>query len=311
MSPSPQYSYAPPFIRPPDQHFFQAQQQPAQAIAPLVGESPIFAHISPSLDSSPSLNDATSIVKYKQKSAHPGVADVNASLSTSGQNDRNQLNLSRIENGVDTRTTVMIKNIPNKMTNLDLQNYINEVIPRRIDFMYLRIDFRNGCNVGYAFVNFITVQDLLYFAKQRLGKKWDMFASQKVLQMSYANYQGKEALIEKFKNSNIMDERESWRPCIFYSEDGPNQGLPEPFPAPTHVSRKERNSHNRGTLFPPGSGNHSSSYGPALPSNAPPRRFIEDHRQRRIKGSSRPTTGHGGLENGSGFYRNTTAYRSK
>lgn len=94
--------------------------------------------------------------------------------------------------------------------------------------------------------------------------------------MSYANYQfvpshcsqifrpfrsyaflfnrGKEACVEKFKNSCIMDECESWRPKIFYSEPGPEQGLPEPFPAPTHLRRKERSSHNRGDLFPPGSG---------------------------------------------------------
>jgi hypothetical protein len=30
----------------------------------------------------------------------------------------------------------------------------------------------SGCNVGYAFVNFITVDDLLRFAKARLGVKW-------------------------------------------------------------------------------------------------------------------------------------------
>ncbi len=64
-----------------------------------------------------------------------------------------------------------------------------------------------GCNVGYAFVNFIQVEDLLLFAKKRLGQKWhalrfsdlvlsadfssnrNMFSSEKVLQMSYANYQ--------------------------------------------------------------------------------------------------------------------------
>ena len=78
-----------------------------------------------------------------------------------------------------------------------------------------------------------------------------MFQSVKVLRMSYANYQyvelsfilrclltslhrGKEALVEKFKNSAIMDERESWRPWTFYSS-GPNQGLTEPFPSPTHL----------------------------------------------------------------------------
>jgi len=54
-----------------------------------------------------------------------------------------------------------------------------------------------------------------------------------------------------------MDEREAWRPKIFYSEPGPEQGLPEPFPAPTHMRRKERGSLNRGALFVSGvSGSH-------------------------------------------------------
>lgn len=96
-----------------------------------------------------------------------------------------------------------------------------------------------------------------------------MFSSEKVLQMSYANYQfvlflllltevlmsvlrGKEALIDKFKNSCIMDERQEWQPRIFCSDPGPQQGMPEPFPSPTHMRRKERSLHNRGNLFSPG-----------------------------------------------------------
>jgi len=82
-----------------------------------------------------------------------------------------------------------------------------------------------------------------------------MFASEKVLQMSYATYQGKEALVEKFKNSHIMDERDGWRPKIFYS-NGPNQGLPEPFPPPTHQRRKERSTANRGELYNGGLNGH-------------------------------------------------------
>ena len=58
--------------------------------------------------------------------------------------ERNQLNLARIEDGQDTRTTVMIKNIPNKMSDRDLLNFIHKVCPRRIDFLYLRMDFSNG-----------------------------------------------------------------------------------------------------------------------------------------------------------------------
>ncbi|KAG7439993.1 uncharacterized protein BT62DRAFT_938424 [Guyanagaster necrorhizus] len=174
----------------------------------------------------------------------------NPTVKDEQQGARNQLDLALIENGGDTRTTVMIKNIPNKMSDRDLMSFIDKVCQRRIDFMYLRMDFKNGCNVGYAFVNFIQVEDLLLFAKKRLGQKWNMFSSEKVLQMSYANYQGKEALVEKFKNSCIMDEQEAWQPKIFYSA-GPDQGLPEPFPAPTHMKRKERSLHNRGTLFAP------------------------------------------------------------
>jgi RNA recognition motif 2 len=59
--------------------------------------------------------------------------------------------------------------------------------------------------MGAAFVNFIDVEDLLLFAKTKLGVKWNMYSSDKVLQMSYANVQGKEALVEKFKNSCVME----------------------------------------------------------------------------------------------------------
>ncbi|KAJ7188136.1 RNA recognition motif 2-domain-containing protein [Mycena filopes] len=182
----------------------------------------------------------------------------------------------------DTRTTVMIKNIPNKMSDKDLMAYIGAVCARKIDFLYLRMDFQNGCNVGYAFVNFINVQDLLRFAKAKLGEKWNMFSSEKVLQMSYANYQGKEALVEKFKNSYCASWMNAWpgKPKIFYS-DGPEQGLPEPFPAPTHLRRKERSSYNRGPLYVPGMMSAQSS----LSQNRRPQ--ADEHRER-----ATPSRGH-------------------
>lgn len=67
---------------------------------------------------------------------------VPTALRTTPEN--NQLDIRKIEQGIDTRTTVMIKNIPNKMTDKELINYINDVCPRRIDFLYLRMDFQNG-----------------------------------------------------------------------------------------------------------------------------------------------------------------------
>ncbi|KZO93114.1 hypothetical protein CALVIDRAFT_486375 [Calocera viscosa TUFC12733] len=143
--------------------------------------------------------------------------------------ERNKIDLNRIREGHDTRTTVMLKNVPNKMTDRHLMAFIDSVTPKSYSFLYLRMDFENHCNVGYAFVNFIDVASLLRFAETKLGQKWGMFNSEKVLHMSYANYQGKEALVEKFRNSGVMEEREAWRPKIFYSS-GPRKGDPEPFP---------------------------------------------------------------------------------
>jgi len=63
----------------------------------------------------------------------------------SGPNERGLvINFQAIADGLDTRTTVMIKNIPNKMTDKDLKKFIDDVCPRRIDFLYLRVDFKNG-----------------------------------------------------------------------------------------------------------------------------------------------------------------------
>lgn len=62
--------------------------------------------------------------------------------------ENNQLDITRIAQGLDTRTTVMIKNIPNKMTDKELIEFINNVCPRRIDFLYLRMDFQNGVSTS-------------------------------------------------------------------------------------------------------------------------------------------------------------------
>lgn len=59
--------------------------------------------------------------------------------------------------------------------------------------------------------------------------------------MSYANYQGKDALVDKFRNSAVLNERPEWRPQLFHSS-GPNRGLPHVFPAPNSAIRKERSA---------------------------------------------------------------------
>ncbi|CBI33087.3 unnamed protein product, partial [Vitis vinifera] len=49
---------------------------------------------------------------------------------------------------------------------------------RTYDFIYLPIDFKNKCNVGYAFVNMIDPLHIVPLHRAN-GKKWEKFNSEK------------------------------------------------------------------------------------------------------------------------------------
>ncbi|XP_009373640.2 protein MEI2-like 1 isoform X1 [Pyrus x bretschneideri] len=145
-----------------------------------------------------------------------------------------ELDVERILRGEDRRTTLMIKNIPNKYTSKMLLAAIDEQCRGIYDFLYLPIDFKNKCNVGYAFINMIDPHQIVPFYKAFNGKKWEKFNSEKVASLAYARIQGKAALIAHFQNSSLMNEDKRCRPILFHTE-GPNAGDPEPFPMGTNI----------------------------------------------------------------------------
>lgn len=71
----------------------------------------------------------------------------------------------------------MLRNIPNKVTQQDLKRYLDETSFGEYDFMYLRIDFANKCNVGYAFVNFIDPVAIINFSRNRNNQYWYVLSS--------------------------------------------------------------------------------------------------------------------------------------
>mmetsp|Transcript_19368 Transcript_19368/g.73217 ORF Transcript_19368/g.73217 Transcript_19368/m.73217 type:complete len:872 (-) Transcript_19368:1089-3704(-) len=135
----------------------------------------------------------------------------------------------------DNRTTVMVRNIPNKYAQQMLLGEIDETFRGTYDFFYLPIDFKNRCNVGYAFINFCDPATILRFLDEFDGRRWRRFNSEKICAVSYARIQGKQAMIQRFQHSSLMEKEQSYKPLLFYS-DGPLKGQPEPFPVPAHGS---------------------------------------------------------------------------
>nr|XP_024397185.1 protein terminal ear1-like isoform X2 [Physcomitrium patens]XP_024397186.1 protein terminal ear1-like isoform X2 [Physcomitrium patens]PNR39818.1 hypothetical protein PHYPA_020098 [Physcomitrium patens] len=136
------------------------------------------------------------------------------------------------ETGVQTndtqRTTLMIKNIPNKYSQQMLLSLLdthciecnkrledpNEPISA-YDFVYLPIDFKNRCNLGYAFVNFTTVQATMRLYRAFHLQQWEEFNSRKVCHVTYARVQGRAALEEHFKNSRFACDTDDYLPLMF------------------------------------------------------------------------------------------------
>ncbi|KAH9906439.1 RNA recognition motif 2-domain-containing protein [Xylariomycetidae sp. FL2044] len=176
-------------------------------------------------------------------------------------NTHNQVDVNRIREGADVRTTIMLRNIPNKVDQAMLKKIVDESSWGKYDFMYLRIDFANDCNVGYAFINFVDPLDIIEFVKARGNQRWNCFKSDKVAEISYATIQGKDCLVQKFRNSSVMLELEHYRPKLYYTSNGPNPenaGREERFPGPDNQSKMKRSCENAEHvgLFTPNAGQH-------------------------------------------------------
>ncbi|KAK2993919.1 hypothetical protein RJ640_012793 [Escallonia rubra] len=179
-----------------------------------------------------------------------------------------QLDLEKILSGEDTRTTLMIKNIPNKYTAKMLLAAIDENHRGTYDFLYLPIDFKNKCNVGYAFINMLSPSHIIQFYQAFNGKKWEKFNSEKVATLAYARIQGKAALVTHFQNSSLMNEDKRCRPILFHSEgsEAGDQIFQEPPPSNSlniqmHWSNGSDPGHSSGSPTTDGATDKSSSPG--------------------------------------------------
>ena len=113
------------------------------------------------------------------------------------------INLEKIINEKDQRTTLMIKNIPRNIMQSYLMEVINKKFENLFNFFYLPIDFIKKENAGYAFINFKNSKNIVDFYIEFNEKPWPFCQNRKCF-ISYARIQGFRAITQHFSSSNIM-----------------------------------------------------------------------------------------------------------
>ena len=159
-------------------------------------------------------NPEKNLNSYKRKIFNP-IPD--------SEKKKNIINLLDILQRKDMRTTLMIKNIPNKYTISTFLDEIGYYFKDTYDVFYLPIDYINKCNLGFAFINFVEPFHIILFYELYRGKKWKKYNSEKICELLYAKFQGKRQLIAHFEKGKIFSlDSEEKKPLI----------LPTPNPLP-------------------------------------------------------------------------------
>ena len=157
---------------------------------------------------------------------------------------RSTTNMSVVSNqtGYDptgASSTVMLRNVPYDARQRGVLSLLDEEgFKGLFRFFYAPLDFKSKNNLGYAFIDFKSLEIAKEFFHHFDGKKitsrpgWD-----KPLRVCWARVQGLEANVEHYRNSPVNDMPTEFKPMLF-DEDGASV----PFPAPDTMRDESRRS---------------------------------------------------------------------
>ena len=157
--------------------------------------------------------------------------NTSSNITQGNKCEKNLLNLDDIVTGKDTRTTVMIRNIPIKYTDSILIKDLEE-FKGKYDCLYMPYDYEKKGNKGYAFINFVNPLHILYFHEKFNGKKWPLFESSKICELNSANFQGIYEIQKHSKNYK------GYKKPLFYSEPNKNSSNKENIVIPSKYLNK-------------------------------------------------------------------------
>lgn len=113
----------------------------------------------------------------------------------------------------------MVRNIPNKYTLINVVDEIGSLFWGKYDCVSLPIDYDTKLNLGYAFVNFTDPLHIIQFYVKFHFKKWSRYKSEKKMDMTYADKQGRKDISLKADNNYFPEDDKrfdftSFRPLI-------------------------------------------------------------------------------------------------
>ena len=123
----------------------------------------------------------------------------------------------------DRRTTVMIKNIPNKFNKDLILSIIDQNFKGAYDLFILPTDINRYKNFGYSFINFTNSYYIPYFYYLFNGKRWSSTNSQKICEITYSKVQGRNNLLFHYANKIVFRNDDAKRNNIEQKYIIPNE----------------------------------------------------------------------------------------
>jgi hypothetical protein len=137
----------------------------------------------------------------------------------------------------DGFTTVIVKKMPKAFTREMLMSLLDtHGFKGKYDFLYVPVEFERKVSTGCAFINFIDNDSAELFKQRFHGfRKWGVQCGhKKQAEITWSETcQGREAHIERYRNSSVMHESvpDQFKPVLFVN------GVRVTFPAPTRALR--------------------------------------------------------------------------